>query len=264
MLWGPGGESLTIIPASLSNRERRAGSTHPPKLTPTCTTTPQCARLCLLTLPGCTFGVFSLKTSPPSSPQRARGDGPTVCDQTADAVCHPGDSEGFANDKTTAVLNSPSHSLLLPQPRPGRAGPEPPPTLHVLGLLEHLSGDRDAPQDRVPLAGEGSSTGCCHQHEGHCWALCTVSPSRTHTPQFPSPQSLATSPHPQHPIPPASPLSSSIPSPALQYPPFLLHHPLSSSIPPASPAPTSPPAPRPRRPGPAPRTRGRRYREGAG
>ena len=52
-----------------------------------------------------------------------------------------GDSEGFANDKTTAVINSSSHSLLLPQLSPERAGPEPAPAPHVSGRLEHLSGD---------------------------------------------------------------------------------------------------------------------------
>lgn len=88
---------------------------------------------------GCEFGLSWLVASAPSLSECARSNGPTVCDQTADAVCLSGDSKGFADDKTTAVINSASHSLLLPQLSPRRAGLEP--ALSILGCLEQLSRD---------------------------------------------------------------------------------------------------------------------------
>lgn len=158
-----------------------------------------------------------------------------------------GDSESFADDKTTAVINSSSHSRLLPGLSPGKNGPEPAPSLWSISPGTGTHGGMGYPWQ------EGER-GTCH-------------PTGPLPPAKGTPRALARHPLtdiPGYNSPSPSPPSSSIPPSS---PPS---H--SSSIPPFPPASPSPgthlaAAPRPRRPVPALRTRGRpagKGREGAG
>lgn len=204
---------------------------------------------------GCGFWLCWLPASAPSLQGCSKGDGPAVGDQTADAVCHPGDSQSFADDKTNAVINSSSHSRLLPGLSPGTV---------VQNPLPAFGASLDAGMGCPWQEGERHPVPVTSRYlEGVlAWHPLTDTPKTT-----------TAIPYPHHPPIPASPLLSITP---------FLQHPIAAASPssPAShsssiPLPSRAPSPRthlsaaplPLRPVPALRTRGRpagKGREGAG